>query len=150
VVVADSVSSFAHVADMAAGHLLAAERGVAGESYLLGAEDVALADLARRTLAIAGLDKPVIVAPFALATLGAHAALFAAKHLTRRAPLVTPAAVAISRLGLAADCSRAVRELGFAPRPLDEALRAALVWFAQEGYVKNASARAQILRRLAA
>jgi dihydroflavonol-4-reductase len=147
VVVARSVSSFAHVADMAAGHLLAAARGRAGETYLLGAEDVALEDLARRTLAIAGLEKPVIVAPFALARLGARAALFAAAHVTHRAPLVTPAAVAIARLGLAADCSRAVRELGFSPRPLDEALRDALAWFAEHGYVRNPALRTQLLRR---
>ena len=150
VVVANSVSSFAHVADRAAGHLLAAARGRAGETYLLGAEDVALADLARRTLALAGLRKPVIVAPFALARLGAHAALLVTRHVTHRPPLVTPAAVAIARLGLAADASKAVRELGFAPRPLDEALRDALVWFAQEGYVRDPHLRAHLLARLAA
>jgi dihydroflavonol-4-reductase len=67
--------------------------------------------------------------------------------VTHRPPLITPAAVAIARLGLAADCSKAVRELGFAPRPLDEALREALGWFARQGYVRDASVRAQLLAR---
>ena len=149
VVVARSVSSFAHVADMAAGHLLAAVYGKSGEGYLLGAEDVALEDLARRTLAIAGLRKPIVVAPFGLARLGARAALMVAERITRKPPLFTPAAVAIARLGLAADCSKAVRELGFAPRPLDEALRDALGWFARHGYVRDPDVRAQLLVRCA-
>jgi dihydroflavonol-4-reductase len=149
VVVAPSVSSFAHVADMAAGHLLAAERGRPGESYLLGAENVALADLARRTLAIAGLRKPVLVAPFAVAELGARAALLWADRVARKAPLFTPQAVAIARLGLAADCSKAERELGFSPRPLDEALRDALVWFTRHGYVKDPEVCAHLIARCA-
>ncbi len=136
VVVARTVSNFAHVGDMARGHLLAAERGRAGETYLLGAEDVELEVLARRMLSIAGLHKPVLVAPFGLAELAGHAALFVAERVTRRAPLLTPAAVAIARLGLAADCTKAVRELGFSPRPLEDALRDACAWWRREGYAR--------------
>src|SRR5262249_23765052 len=43
VMVTDTVSNFAHVRDMARGHLLAAEKGRPGECYLLGHEDVSLA-----------------------------------------------------------------------------------------------------------
>ncbi len=136
VVVARTVSNFAHVGDMARGHLLAAERGKPGETYLLGAEDVELEALAHRMLAVAGLRKRVVVVPFRVAQLAGHAALFVADRVTRRAPLLTPAAVAIARLGLAADCSKAERELGFSPRPLDEALRDACAWFRKEGYAR--------------
>jgi dihydroflavonol-4-reductase len=68
----------------------------------------------------------------------------AATKLTGKPPLLTPAAVAIARLGLAADASKARRELGWSPRPLDEAIRDALVWFSRQGYVRNGAARAAI------
>src|SRR5206468_11531682 len=64
VIVADTVTNFAHVRDIAAGHLLAAERGRRGESYLLGHQDLTLAELARRALALQGVSKRIVSAPF--------------------------------------------------------------------------------------
>jgi dihydroflavonol-4-reductase len=128
VVVTDSVSNFAHVRDMAQGHLLAADKGRPGECYLLGHEDVALADLARRALRTAGLRRRVVVAPWTVARVAARAAV-AAAELTGKPPLITPAAVAIAELGLAADCAKAVRELGLPQTPIDDALAEALEWF---------------------
>jgi dihydroflavonol-4-reductase len=37
--------------------------------------------------------------------------------------------VRIARLGLRADCSKAVRELGLPQRPIEEAVADALAWF---------------------
>src|SRR6185503_8816647 len=111
--------------DIAAGHVLAAARGRRGEAYLLGHEDVGLPALARRVLDLLGLDRPVLTAPLWADRVGG------------RAPLITAEAVAIAERGLAADCSRAVRELGMPQTPLDVALRDALAWFAREGYIKD-------------
>jgi dihydroflavonol-4-reductase len=131
VVVTDTVSNFADVRDMARGHLLAAEKGRPGECYLLGHEDVALADLARRALALLGRKRRVVVASSRLTRLAARAAV-AAAELTGNPPLITPAAVEIAELGLAADCSKAVRDLGLPQSPLDEALGDALDWFGHQ------------------
>jgi dihydroflavonol-4-reductase len=114
--------------------VLAAERGRRGESYLLGHEDLTLAELARRALALYGMRRPIVTAPFAAARLAARAAL-AAAEVTGRPPLITPAAVAIAELGLAADCSKAVRELGLPQTPIERALADALGWFADNGYL---------------
>lgn len=131
-----TVTSFAHVADMARAHVLAAEKGRAGESYLLGHENLTAAELARRALAVLGESRPVIEVPYPVASafaLGAE--LFA--DLTRRPPLVTPAAVRIAKLGLAADASKAVRDLGMPQTPIDVALRDALEWFDRHGYLRR-------------
>ena len=125
------------VRDMAAGHLLAADRGARGESYLLGQENLRFAEIVRRLLAVAGQRKPVVELPTRLLDVPARAALAAAR-LTRRAPLITPAVLKIARLGLRADCSRARRELGLPTRPLDETLRDALAWFRAAGWVSAA------------
>jgi dihydroflavonol-4-reductase len=140
VIVTDTVTNFAHVRDMAAGHLLAAERGRPGECYLLGHENLSLVELARRALARHGLERPIFRAPPTLARLAARVAA-ATAELTGRAPLITPAAAAIAERGLAADCQKAVRELGLPQTPIDDALADALHWFAENGYLRNRALR---------
>jgi dihydroflavonol-4-reductase len=139
-VVVRTVTNFADVRDMARAHVLAATRGQRGETYLLGHQDVELVELARRMQALAGVDRPIFVAPFVAARTFAQAALFCANRVGK-APLITPAAVAIAELGLAADCTKAARELGMPSRPLDDTLRDALSWFAREGYLRPARGR---------
>jgi dihydroflavonol-4-reductase len=143
-VVVDSVTNFAHVRDLARGHVLAAERGRRGESYLLGNIDLSLVELARRAHACFGLRRPVVSVPFAVARAAARVAV-AAAEVSGRAPAITPAAVAIAELGLAADCQKAVREFGLPQTPIDEALHDALVWFAANGYLPAGALRRRVL-----
>jgi dihydroflavonol-4-reductase len=145
-VVAPTIVNFADVRDIARGHLLAAERGKRGEAYLLGHRDLSLGDLARMAHAVVGLRRPVLEAPFTAARFAARGARAWADHVSHHPPLITPASVAIAERGLAADCAKAVRELGLPQTPLEDALRDALVWFARNGYLRDRA----ILRRLAA
>lgn len=133
--VADTTTNFADVRDMARAHLLAAERGKRGETYLLGCRDVSLAEIARMALDALGVKKRIVVAPFAVATLAARGLRFLADRVTRRPPLFTPQAVRIAKLGLRADCTKAVRELGMPQSPLETAVTAAMTWFRREGYL---------------
>jgi len=142
--VTDTVTNFADVRDMARGHLLAAERGRRGESYLLGHVDLTAEQLAREALSLFDLRRPIVRAPFPLAHAVAHASLAAARLLDRP-PLFTPAAVRIAELGLAADCTKAVRDLGLPQTPIRTALRDALSWFAQHGYLTDGKLKRRIL-----
>jgi dihydroflavonol-4-reductase len=136
-VVVDSATNFVDVRDVAAGHLLAAERGRRGETYLLGAENWQLADIARAALEARGLDKPVLEVPYAIARLGGAAMLAWTERVAHKPPLFTPAAVEIAKLGLRARTDKAERELGFAPRPVRTAVKDALTWFEDNGYVRK-------------
>jgi dihydroflavonol-4-reductase len=78
VTVVDSVTNFAHVRDMARGHLLAAERGRAGECYLLGNVDLSYVELARRVNAVCNLRRPIVTLPFGAARAAARVAVAAA------------------------------------------------------------------------
>jgi dihydroflavonol-4-reductase len=89
------------------------------------------------------MRRPVVSVPFAVARAAARLVV-AAADVTGRAPAITPAAVAIAELGLAADCARAVRELGLPQTPIDEALRDALVWFADQGYLPSGALRRRV------
>lgn len=121
---------------MARAHVLAAERGARGETYLLGHRDASLAAIARMALSAAGQDnKPVVTAPFVAARVAARGMRLWADRVSRRAPLFTPEAVRIAELGLRADCSKSVRVLGVTYGPLERAVEDAVAWFAREGYL---------------
>jgi dihydroflavonol-4-reductase len=136
IVVPKTVVNFADVRDMARGHLLAAERGARGESYLLGAHDMTLASLAKTALRVIGGRRPVVETPYRLARVAARGARLWADRVSRRAPLITPASVRIAELGLAADCSKAVRDLGMPQTPIEVPLGDALAWFERHRYGK--------------
>jgi dihydroflavonol-4-reductase len=125
---------FADVRDMAQGHVLAAKHGARGETYLLGTRDLDLWELALMAASALGRSPPLVDLGHALARWGARASeAFAA--LTKREPLLTRDAVAISEIGLAADGSKAVRELKVPTTPLEVAVRDAFAWFVRERYV---------------
>ena len=135
-VVADTVSNFACVEDIARGHVLAAEKGRRGEAYLLGHRDLSLQALATMASSVLGRRRRVVVVPLQLANVAAYGATWWA-GLSGRAPLLTPAAVAIAKLGLAADCGKAVAELGLPQTQIERGLEQAMEWFAREGYVRK-------------
>ncbi|HWB78874.1 MAG TPA: SDR family oxidoreductase [Nannocystaceae bacterium] len=136
VAVPHSVCNFGDVRSIAEGHLLAAERGKSGESYLLGDRDLTFAQIAELALAALGKSAPVIEVPDALAGAAATVLTAIANRITHRAPLVTRESAAIARLGLAADCSKAERELGYRARPIDIAVADALADFRRRGVLR--------------
>jgi len=145
-VVIDTSSNMIDVRDVAEGHILAAERGRAGESYLLGHQNRSLLELARMAASLAGVHRPILQAPPAVATLAGHALLWYADHVSHRAPLFTPRSIRMAALGLRADCRKAVLELNLPQAPIETAVRDALIWFARNGYVRNPGARERLLR----
>jgi dihydroflavonol-4-reductase len=142
---ARSSSNVADVRDIAMGHVLAAEHGVRGESYLLGGENVDLATLPTLVYELAGIrHRPVVAVPSRILSVAARG-LRAYARVSGVAPPFTPESVRILRLGLRADCRKAVRELGLPQRPLRESVRDALVWFARHGYVSSPKIAARLL-----
>ena len=128
-----TVSNFADVRDMARGHVLAARHGRRGETYLLGTRNLELWELALMAASALGRSPPIVSVGDAVARLGGRLAqAFAGWRGSE--PLLTPDAVAISDIGLAADASKAVRELGLPQTAIDLAVRDAFSWFRREGY----------------
>lgn len=122
------------VRDVVASALAAAERGRTGESYLLSGEWRSVPELARLAAA-AGARPPRLTCPDALARAVAPAALVLGK-LTRREPLFTPESLRALRSNRKVVHDKATRELGHAPRPLENTVRDAYAWFAEAGIIK--------------
>ncbi|MGB6199701.1 MAG: hopanoid-associated sugar epimerase [Candidatus Acidiferrales bacterium] len=130
----DTGLNFVAVEDAAAGHLLAAERGKVGERYLLGGENLSLHELLDGLAQVSGRPAPRFRVPIAVAFAAAYADAFVAR-LSGREPHIPIDGVRIARHSMFVDCSKAARDLGFAPGPVAAALGRAVRWYQDNGYV---------------
>ncbi|HZT86435.1 MAG TPA: hopanoid-associated sugar epimerase [Stellaceae bacterium] len=131
----DTGLNIVHVDDVAAGHLLAAERGAIGERYILGGENLALIEIFAEVARLVGRRPPAVRIPYA-AIVPIAAAAEAIARVTRRPPFVTLDGVRMSRKRMYFSSAKASRELGYAPRPAREAIADAVAWFEANGYIR--------------
>jgi dihydroflavonol-4-reductase len=125
-----------HVRDVARGHLLAAERGRAGDKYILGNRNCALVEIFQMLSRITGLPAPRLRVPYALAWLGA-AATEGWARLVGKAPEVPLTAVRMAAKRMFFNPEKAIRELGLPQSPVEDALREAVEWFLARGLVSS-------------
>jgi len=116
------------VRDTAEGHLLACERGRVGERYILGAENLTLAQILQTLAKITGRKAPTIRLPYAVAWC-AGACSTAWARISGTPPRVPLDAVRMAKKKMWVTHEKARRELGFNPGPADVALARAVEWF---------------------
>ena len=123
------------VDDVAAGQLLALERGGQGRSYVLGGENRTFRQILETLADATGLRAPRFRAPASVALgLAVLSEVFEGKLLGRQ-PSVPLEATRMATTQMIFSDSRARRELGYTSRPAREALLRSARWFAQHGYV---------------
>jgi nucleoside-diphosphate-sugar epimerase len=120
--------SWAHVEDTACGHLLAMEKGKIGETYILAGFPHTLEEALDVARAITGIPAPRFrVSPTLMKAL-------AALMQIAGSIIALPGAYTAEGLRVSAgstylgDSSKARRELGFHPRPLEQGLRQTLLY----------------------
>jgi nucleoside-diphosphate-sugar epimerase len=126
----DFVLNLVDVRDVASGLILAMERGKVGNRYILGGESIPLKKLLEHVAAISGRDSLRVPVPGQLAEVTAAILEFMADHVTRTPPAATAEAVRIALRSTALSTERARRELGYAPRPIESALRETIAYLA--------------------
>jgi dihydroflavonol-4-reductase len=127
--------NIAHVDDVARGHLLAYDKGVIGERYILGGEDMTLEQILRIVCAGVGRKAPTIKLPIAAVLPIAYAAEAAARLLPNWEPFATVDGVHMARKLMYFSSAKAVRDLSYTSRPASDALHDAVRWFQEKGYV---------------
>ncbi len=126
----DTGLNIVHVRDVALGHLLACERGVVGERYILGAENMTLGAILQELAFLTGRKAPTVELPYFVAwTAGLVTTAWA--QVTGMPPRAPLEAVRMAKKKMWVSHQKAARELGFAPRPAREALADAVAWFEQ-------------------
>ncbi|SIS53518.1 dihydroflavonol-4-reductase [Alicyclobacillus vulcanalis] len=117
------------VEDVAIGHLLAYDRGRAGERYILGNRNMHFGELVRLIAELAGVKPPRLKIPFFAAMAYAVIDERIVSPLMKRPARAPVAGVRLAREPMYFDASKAVRELGLPQSPIEDALRRAIEWF---------------------
>jgi len=131
----DTGLNIVHVDDVAEGHLAAAENGRIGERYILGGENMALAEILAEVAQAVGRRPPWLRVPHSVLFPVAVGAELAAR-VTGRDPFITLDGVRMSRKKMYFSSEKASRELGYRSRPAREAIADAVGWFRDNGYLQ--------------
>ncbi len=130
----DTGLNLVHVDDVALGHFLALERGVIGERYILGGENLPLQQMLADIAGLVGRKPPTIKLPRGpLYPLAFGAELYA--KFSGKEPFVTVDGLRMSKNKMYFTSAKAERELGYKARPYGEGLSDALDWFRANGFL---------------
>ncbi|MCI0566592.1 MAG: NAD-dependent epimerase/dehydratase family protein [Acidobacteria bacterium] len=130
----DTGMNLIDVDDVAIGHLRAMERGRVGERYILGNRNLTLREVFAVLGQLTGIRPPRVKLPWQGIVPLAYLNLWAANHLTRRAPRIPLEGVRMAKYKMHYDCSKALRELSLPQTPVETALEKAVRWFRDHGY----------------
>ncbi len=145
----DTGLNVAPVEDVAAGHLLAAEKGRAGERYILGGRNMTLKQILEALAAIAGRTAPRIRLPHAVALTAAYADEMLSRVIGRE-PQIPVEGVKMSRHKMFVESDKAERELGYRPTKVEAALERAVRWYEERGYITNRAGSKRVAHPAAA
>jgi len=134
----DTGLNWAHVRDVAIGHILAAEKGRLGERYILGSTtgNWTMKEAFAVLQEITGVPAPKFQVPYFVAHTAAHFDEFLAKF-TGKPPKAPLAGVRMAKYKMFFSPAKAVRELGLPQTPPRQALADAVEWFRGNGFVKG-------------
>jgi dihydroflavonol-4-reductase len=133
----DTALNVAHVDDVARGHVLAAQRGALGRSYILGGENMSLQQMLATLADICGLPRPRIrVSPRVVLPIVRSTEWFQST-LMHREPTLPSEPVRMATTRMEYDTSRARNELGYTSLPARTALARAARWFVDNGFVND-------------
>jgi dihydroflavonol-4-reductase len=121
------------VDDVAAGHLLAMEKGRIGERYILGNTNLMLREVFEILSRLTGIKAPTIELP-RLAILPLAYLNQWISNLTGQSPRIPLEGVKMAKYTMHYDCSKAIRELGIPHTPPEVALEKAIRWFRDHKY----------------
>jgi len=133
-----SLGNYVFVEDVVTGHILAMEKGKAGERYVLGGENVTYRQLFDHIREASGVDKKLLPVPYPLMiTVAVVMQLFA--RVTGIPPLIVPGLIRKYNHNWIVSSEKAIRELGYQPAGLQQGIRQTVDWLRsaeQEFHVK--------------
>ena len=122
-----STGNYVYVEDVIEGHILAMEKGVAGERYLLGGEDASYYELFDKIAEVGGKKYKLYNIPLGILLVFGKIQLFLAETFGRP-PLITPGWVRKYLYKWSVSSSKAQKELGYKFTPLSEGVQRTVDW----------------------
>ncbi len=123
------------VRDVAAALISAADRARTGENYLVGGHRASVTELGRLAAQVSGRRPPRLVAPLGPVKFAAVTAVRVAGPRRAARLLLTPESLHALETDPTIDCSKAIAELGYRPRPLAETVADLHASFVADGRV---------------
>jgi dihydroflavonol-4-reductase len=121
------------VEDVATAHVLALERGTAGERYIAGGVNLTLAELWRLIARAAGRPERMVRLPYAVAAAAARVDAVRV-WATGGAPAIPLEGVRMGRLTMYSSSEKATDQLGYRPSSAADAIGRAVRWYREHGY----------------
>lgn len=123
----EDIGSYCHVDDVVDGHIGAMQKGGKGERYIFGGENASFNELISLIRKHSRVDKKLYNLPFPMMSAVSHVMVTWTK-LTGNPPMITPDWVRRYDYHWKLDSSKAVRELGYNIRPLDDGIKTTVEW----------------------
>jgi dihydroflavonol-4-reductase len=124
----DCTLNLIDVRDVATGLVRVMERALPGRRYLLGGENLTLAELLELLSGQCGVPVPRWRVPYAAGLAAAYVSEFWSDRVTGRAPTATVTGLKLARRIMHFDPSRSLSELGLRPRPVRRSIADAVSW----------------------
>ena len=131
----DGTFNLVDVEDVAEGHLLAAEKGKAGERYILANENVSVQSCFALLEKVTGIRAPKMKIPYVFAYTTAFMLERVFGFGFPNYSTLDLDSIKLSKYNWQADCSKAVNELGFTRTPIEQTIQKTVSWFRENGYL---------------
>lgn len=123
------------VRDVARGHVLAAQKGRAGNLYILGNRNIPMEDFMRLVCRSAGFEgRMIFKMPVLTIKMGTAVLKWWSDHISHKTPMSTPPEIDYAAQYLYFDNAKAVHELGLTFHPVEDSLMESIRWFQENGY----------------
>jgi nucleoside-diphosphate-sugar epimerase len=126
------IGNYVYIDDVVKGHLLAMEKGNAGEKYILGGSDASYNEFFRSLAEVSGKKFMMIKFPRFLMA-GISSMLLTGAKVFGGMPLITPALIRKYLQNWSVSSQKAQKELGYTSTPLKDGLQKTIEWL----YDKN-------------
>lgn len=122
-----SKGNYVYVNDVVKGHILAMEKGISGERYLLGGENVSYIDFFQTLAEVSGKKHFLLKIPLCI-MLGLSWLMMLLTHLFGKKPMITPGLVRKFNHSFSISSEKAMKELGYSPVSLKKGMEDTLIW----------------------
>ena len=123
------------VRDVAVAMIRAAEWGRTGERYIVGNWNTTQKELNGLIARVSGVSAPVVPVPFRVAQFGTKAGEWASRKMLHKPPPLPAFFVEVLQHMQHYDCSKAMTELDYPRSSVETAIRDAVGWFKENGYL---------------
>lgn len=126
-------TNYCYINDVVEGHMLAMAKGITGEKYILGGENISYRDLFQKIRSLSGTKAGIIEVPKVFVQLWALAQ-WIRFAFTGKEPFVTKKAVRQVFCNKVFSSEKAVRQLGYRITDIEEALQQTIQFLKQQNH----------------